>query len=94
MSNSNFEHVGENFYTVRNHEGYEQALNHWAARLYGAAPNPFSSNEVQGFPLTYPSLISITQLHRDNTFIYVTCVGFTEARAAMDRSDQNSYKSL
>jgi hypothetical protein len=61
----NFQHICGSFYLVRTQAGFVQAVKHyWRS-------DPVDWDRVEGYPRSYPSLISISTGYRGYTYIRV-----------------------
>lgn len=62
----NFTPLGDGFYLVRTQAGFEQALKHRFENTSGA--------DVEGFPKSYPSIVSINWAYRFYHYINVNTI--------------------
>jgi hypothetical protein len=74
----NFTYVGDSFYIVRTQAGFRQALRHWDNEKPGLP--------IEGFPKSYPSLVSFSNGYRGYLFVEVNCVHLKTLRVALDKN--------
>ena len=82
-----FTHISGNMYLVRSQEGYEKALKHWETFIDGGG-----LDQLTGFPVSFPSLITINSKYRGYLFAEVEAITFTDLKEAMNKFDQSDKK--
>lgn len=85
--NSEFTHITGNIYLVRSQAGYEKALKHWETFIDGGG-----LDQLTGFPVSFPSLITINSKYRGYVFAEVEAISFNDLSAAMNKFEQSNKK--
>lgn len=64
---SNMEYIGQGFYVVRTQAGFRKAIRHFNE-------GDSDTSEVDGWPTSYPSLVSLSRGYNGTIFTGVNCV--------------------
>ena len=65
----NYEHVGGNIYIVRTQAGFKQARRHWGLYI-----SSMEGNDSEGYPSSYPSLVTFSAEYRGYHYTRVYAV--------------------